>query len=133
MLFSSLKSAACTRIRILIAEDDPSARWLMTALLRRLGFECQAVEDGLKVLEAARTFAPHVILMDLMMPILDGLEATRRLKADEATRRIPVLALTANATPHGEHEARLAGCDDFMTKPVVLDVLVRWLRERIRV
>lgn len=119
------------QVRVLIVEDDPGSRWVLCALLKRFGFECRAVEDGLKALEAARIFAPHVILMDLMLPILDGLEAIRRLKADAETRGILVLVLTANATTTGEREARQAGCDGFMAKPVVLDALIRWLWDRV--
>ena len=77
-----------------------------------------------EALEVVRSFTPEMILMDLMMPGLDGLETTRRLKADPATQAIPVLALTADATPSGVLAAKNAGCDDFMTKPVVLDDLV---------
>ncbi len=118
-------------VRILVVEDDPASRWLLCTILQRLGYDCQAVENGQKGIEAAHSFAPQVILMDLMMPILDGLEATRRLKADVETREILVLALSANATAVGEREARSAGCDDFMSKPVSLDRLVPWICEHI--
>lgn len=119
-------------VRVLIVEDDPSSRWALNALLRRLGFECRTAEDGTRALEMVRTFRPEIILMDLMMPGLDGLETTRRLKADASTKVIPVLALTANATPSGVLAAKNAGCDDFMTKPVVLDNLVEWLWDHVQ-
>jgi len=130
IMWADLKPFADHRdIRILIVEDDPSSRRLLCTILQRLGFDCLSVEDGLKGIEAAHSFAPQIIIMDLMMPILDGLEATRRLKADDDTKEIPVLALSANATANGEQEARSAGCDDFMSKPVSLDRLVPWLSE----
>lgn len=111
-------------LRILIVEDDPHSGWLLCAVLRRLGYECGIARNGVEALEAVETFEPQVILMDLMMPVLDGAEATRRLKADAQTRDIPVIMLTADATPNGEAVARRAGCDDFLTKPVVLDRLL---------
>src|SRR3954454_20975697 len=87
--------------RILIVEDDPNCRWVLCALMRRMGYDCQVARDGREALELVESSEPQVILMDLMMPVLDGLEATRRLKADARTRGIPVLALTGNVTPHG--------------------------------
>jgi CheY-like chemotaxis protein len=111
-------------LRVLVAEDDPSNRWVLCALLRRMGYDIRAAADGREALRLVRTFAPQVILMDLMMPVLDGLEATRRLKADARTRDIPVLALTGNVTPAGESAARRAGCDEFLHKPVILKELI---------
>lgn len=132
IMWADLKPFTDNRdIRILVVEDDPSSRWLLCTILQKLGFDCLSVENGLKGIEAARSFAPQVIIMDLMMPILDGLEATRRLKADDDTKEILVLALSANATATGEREARSAGCDDFMAKPVSLDRLVPWLCEHV--
>src|SRR3982751_6298969 len=65
--------------RILIVEDDPNSRWILCALLKRLGYQCQVATNGQEAMEAVQDFGPQVILMDLMMPVLDGLEATRRL------------------------------------------------------
>lgn len=115
----------------MIVEDDPNSRWVLCALMRRLGYDCQAAVDGLEALRIVSSFKPQAIVMDLMMPVLDGLETTRRLKADAATRGIPILALTGNATPIGERVARLAGCDDFLTKPVILDDLLKRLHDKV--
>ena len=113
--------------RILVVEDDPNSRWVLCALLTKMGFECRSVEDGQQAIDEARRYSPHVILMDVMMPNLDGIEATRRIKADAETNRIRVMLLSANTSPIGENQARLSGCDEFMTKPVVLENLVSWL------
>lgn len=106
-------------MRVLIAEDDPNSRWVLSALVRRMGFDCRAVSNGREALELVPAFRPRVILMDLMMPELDGLEATRRLKADPWTRGIPILALTGDVTSRNEAAAQAAGCDAFVPKPIV--------------
>jgi CheY-like chemotaxis protein len=115
---------AAKGMRILVVEDDPNSRWVLCALLRRMGYDCRVAADGREALDKVEEFRPHVILMDLMMPGLDGFEATRRLKADARTRGIPILALTGNVTPGGESAARRAGCDDFLGKPVVFQELL---------
>lgn len=118
-------------LRILIVEDDPNSRWVLCALMRRLGYDCQVAVDGQEALLMVASFKPQAILMDLMMPVLDGLETTRRLKADATTRGIPILALTGNSTPIGERAARSAGCDDFLTKPVVFNDLLKRLHDQV--
>lgn len=110
--------------RILIVEDDANSRWVLCALIRRLGYDCQVAANGQQALDVVDEFEPDIILMDLMMPVLDGLEATRRLKADARTRGIPILALTGNATPQGLSAAHRAGCDDCLAKPVVFQDLL---------
>jgi CheY-like chemotaxis protein len=117
--------------RILIVEDDPNSRWVLCALMRRMGYDCQVAANGKEALEIVESFGPQVILMDLMMPVLDGLEATRRLKADAKTRGIPVVALTGNATPHGVAAAHKAGCDDLLPKPIVFQELVDRLHQHL--
>jgi CheY-like chemotaxis protein len=114
-----LKPPSSAGPRLLIAEDDPNSRWVLCALVKRMGFDCRAVGNGREVLDLVPQFRPRVILMDLMMPVLDGLEATRRLKSDEATRSIPIVVLTGNVTPGNEAAAREAGCDAFVPKPIV--------------
>ena len=102
---------------ILIVEDVALNRDLLTQLLEdehRLLY----AEDGLAALDAAATHRPDLILMDLSLPVVDGWEATRRLKAEEATRTIPVIALTAHAMRGDEERARACGCDDYLTKPI---------------
>lgn len=118
--------------RVLVVEDDSASRWALCALLRRLGYDCQAAADGREALRAVAECVPRVILMDLMMPGIDGLEATRRLKADDRTRAIPILALTGNVTPGGVSAARQAGCDEFVPKPVVFHDLLERVRRRVR-
>jgi CheY-like chemotaxis protein len=117
--------------RVLIVEDDASTRWVLCALMRRMGYICQAAADGREALVLVDSFAPEAILMDLMMPGLDGIEVTRRLKSDAQTRGIPVLVLTSNITPSGISAARQAGCDDLLAKPVNLDELVDRLEKLI--
>lgn len=119
--------------RILIAEDDPNSRWVLCALLKRLGYECQTASDGGEALRLTEEFHPEIILMDLMMPGIDGLEAIRRLKSNARTRAIPVLVLTGNPTPGNEHAAHEAGCDEFIPKPVVLGQLLDRVRRHLDV
>lgn len=108
--------------RILIVEDVDLNRDLLVQLLEG-EYELLTAADGAAGVELARRERPDLILMDLSLPVLDGWEATRRLKADAATRAIPVIALTAHAM-HGEEErARACGCDDYLTKPIDEDRL----------
>ena len=119
--------------KLLIVEDDPNSRRALGALLNRLGFDCRVAADGEEALESLETFAPDAIVMDMMMPILDGLETTRRLKADAKTRDVFVLVLSANSTPEGIADAFGAGCDDFLGKPVSLDDLLACLNHHLDV
>ena len=112
------------RRKLLIVEDEPNSRRALDTLLTRIGFDCRVAADGQAALESMKTFAPDAIVMDMMMPILDGLETTRRIKADAGTRDIPVLALSANSTPEGIADALCAGCDEFLDKPVSLQDLL---------
>lgn len=114
--------------RVLIAEDDPHSRWVLCALLKRLGFDCRTASDGREAMSLVEQFRPEIILMDLMMPGVSGLDATRALKSDDRTRDIPIVALTGNITPGFERAAEEAGCDDFVPKPIVLQELL----ERVR-
>jgi two-component system cell cycle response regulator DivK len=104
--------------RILLVEDNPLNRELLETVLVRAGYEVLVAPDGESALAAAHATHPDLILMDLELPGLDGLEATRRLKADPATRGIPILALTAYAMRGDEERARRAGCDGYLTKPI---------------
>jgi CheY-like chemotaxis protein len=119
-------------VRVLVVEDDPNSRWALTALLKRMGYDCRTAEDGRQAIEAVSAFQPQIILMDLMMPGLDGLAATRQLKGDDATRAIPILAVSADDTPTGRAAALKAGCDDFVPKPIFFEDLIRRLRRQIR-
>src|SRR5215212_7120002 len=107
---------------ILIVEDVEMNRDLLTQLLEDDYVLVIAVDGGMGVAMAA-SHTPDLILMDLSLPVIDGWEATRRIKANPATAGIPVIAITANAMSGDEDKAKAAGCDDFMTKPVDEDLL----------
>jgi len=110
--------------KILLVEDNEMNRDMLSRRLERKGHSVSIAVDGAEGINKARTDAPDLILMDMSLPVIDGWEATRRLKADEATRRIPVIALTAHAMASDEQKAREAGCDDFDTKPIELPRLL---------
>lgn len=110
--------------RILLVEDNENNRDMLTRRLERKGYVVTAAVDGREGVEKARAGQPDLILMDMSLPVLDGWEATRQLKADGATRTIPVIALTAHAMASDEQRAREAGCDDFDTKPIELPRLL---------
>jgi two-component system cell cycle response regulator DivK len=110
--------------RVLIVEDDEMNRDSLRRLLRRRGFEVLVAVDGNAGVELARAEAPDLILMDMSLPVIDGWEATRRLKAEPKTRSIPIVALTAHAMAADREKALAAGCDDYDTKPIDLDRLL---------
>jgi CheY-like chemotaxis protein len=112
--------------RILYVEDNDDNVYMLKLRFELLdGFELLVAEDGEKGCAAAITELPHIILMDLDLPVVDGWEATRRLKSNPATRSIPVIALTAHAMSGSREKALAAGCDDFDTKPVDFDRLLQ--------
>ncbi|WP_046866133.1 response regulator [Microvirga massiliensis] len=113
--------------RILIVEDGELNRDLLIQLLEE-EYALSIATDGAAGVEQAAAQRPDLILMDLSLPVVDGWEATRRIKADKTTAGIPVVALTANAMSGDEEKARAAGCDDFMTKPIDEDLLFAKLR-----
>ena len=104
--------------RLLLVEDNEMNRDMLSRRLARRGFEVIVAEDGAQGLAAAREQLPDLILMDMSLPVLDGWEASRRLKADEMTRHIPVIALTAHAMAGDRERAMEAGCEDYDTKPI---------------
>lgn len=110
--------------KILLVEDNELNRDMLSRRLARRGFEVVLAGDGAEGLDAARAERPDLVVMDLSLPVLDGWEATRRLKADADTRAIPVIALTAHAMSGDREQAMAAGCDDFDTKPVEFGRLV---------
>jgi two-component system, cell cycle response regulator DivK len=116
--------------KILIVEDVELNRDLLTQLLED-DYELVSAADGAAGVEKAASEQPDLILMDLSLPVIDGWEATRRIKAAAATAAIPIIALTAHAMSGDEEKARAAGCDDFMTKPIDEELLFaklqRWL------
>jgi CheY-like chemotaxis protein len=110
--------------KILLIEDNEMNRDMLSRRLERKGYTVLLAVDGADGLQKARAETPELILMDMSLPVVDGWEATRQLKAHEATRRIPVIALTAHAMASDEQKAREAGCDDFDTKPIELPRLL---------
>jgi CheY-like chemotaxis protein len=110
--------------KILLVEDNEMNRDMLSRRLGRKGFEVVIATDGAQGVEMARSEAPDLILMDMSLPVLDGWEATRRLKADAELARIPVIALTAHAMAGDREKALEAGCDDYDTKPIELSRLL---------
>ena len=110
--------------KILLVEDNETNRDMLSRRLLRRGYDVVLAVDGESGLVLARSEAPDLILMDMSLPVLDGWEATRRLKAASATQRIPVIALTAHAMSSDRDRALEAGCDDYDTKPVELPRLL---------
>ena len=104
--------------RILVVEDNEMNRDMLSRRLERKGYQVILAIDGRDGISAARTESPDLILMDMSLPGIDGWEAARRLKSDEATRLIPVIALTAHAMVSDRQKALEAGCDDYETKPI---------------
>jgi two-component system, cell cycle response regulator DivK len=110
--------------KILLVEDNEMNRDMLSRRLKRRNFDVRIAEDGARALTEAAAFGPDLILMDMSLPVIDGWEATRRLKADPATAAIPVIALTAHAMVSDREAALAAGCDDYDSKPVDLPRLL---------
>lgn len=113
---------------ILLAEDHEMAREIMHRRLEREGYRVEIAQTGKECLEKVAELSPSLVLMDMSMPMIDGWEATKRIKADPSLRRIPVLALTANAIDGDRERCMAAGCDDYETKPVDFDRLLKKIR-----
>ena len=110
--------------KILIVEDNEMNRDMLSRRLARHGYAVVIAVDGEQGLAAAHAEIPDVILMDMSLPVMDGWEATRRLKGEAATRAIPVIGLTAHAMTGDRDKALAAGCDDYDTKPIELPRLL---------
>ena len=117
------------RPRVLLVDDYPDAREMYTEYLEFSGFEVVEAGNGMEALQRALDTKPDIILMDLSLPVMDGWEATRRLKADNRTAAIPVVALTGHALAGISEGAKKAGCDAFVTKPCLPEDLVREIRK----
>ena len=116
-------------IKVLYVEDNDDNVYMLKMRLELLDeFEILVAEDGGKGCEMASTEAPDIILMDLEMPVIDGWEASRRLKSDPQTRDIPIIALSAHALAGTREKALAAGCDEFDTKPIEFDRLLATMR-----
>ena len=110
--------------KILLVEDNEMNRDMLSRRLARRGYEVVVAVDGREGVAKARAEAPALVLMDMSLPVLDGWEATRELRADPATRAIPIIALTAHAMAGDREKALAVGCDDFDTKPIELERLL---------
>ena len=117
------------RPRVLVVDDYPDAREMYSEYLEFSGFDVIQAVNGIEALQRAVDAAPDIILMDLSLPVMDGWEATRRLKEDARTNRIPVVALTGHALEGISEGAAKAGCDAFVTKPCLPEDLVKEIRK----
>ena len=115
-------------MKILYVEDNDDNVYVLERRLKRAGFDVIIAKDGAEGVTMAGADKPDLIVMDLSLPVLDGWEATRRIKASAETRRIPVIALSANAMAGDREKALAAGCDDFDTKPLDLQRLLGKIR-----
>ncbi len=114
---------------ILVVEDQEDNRQILRDLLGNAGYAMQEAENGEEALSAVAKQRPDLILMDIQLPILDGYEATRRLKADPGTRGIPIIVVTSYALSGDETKARESGCDAYVTKPYSPRALLAKIRE----
>ncbi len=121
-------SDASGRFRVVYVEDDGDNVYVLTRRLGRRGFDVVAAGDGAAGIETIRKTHPSLVLMDMSLPVMDGWEATRRLKADPATRDIPVIGLSSHAMIGDREIALSAGCDDYDTKPIELERLLAKMR-----
>jgi CheY-like chemotaxis protein len=110
--------------KVLVVEDNEMNRDMLSRRLTRRGFQVIFAVDGQQGVDLARSERPDIILMDMSLPVMDGWEATRRVKSDDATRGVPVIGLTAHAMAGDREKAIDAGCDDYDTKPVELERLI---------
>jgi two-component system, cell cycle response regulator DivK len=117
--------------RILIVEDNEMNRDMLSRRLQRKGYEISMAVDGGSGVETAVAEIPDLILMDMSLPVLDGWEATRRVKSNPQTKHIPVIALTAHAMTGDRDKAMEAGCDDYDTKPIDLARLITKIEAQI--
>ena len=118
---------------VLVVEDYQDAREMYAVYLQFSGFDVAEAGNGIEAIEKTQALLPDIVLMDLALPRMDGWEATRRLKNDERTRHIPIVALTGHALAGHAERAREAGCDAFVTKPCLPDALVAEIRRLLDV
>ena len=117
--------------KILLVEDNEMNRDMLSRRLMRQGYEVVLAMDGQQAVDVARASMPSVILMDISLPVFDGLEAARRLRGFEETKTIPIIALTAHAMPSDRLRCLEAGCDDYDTKPIDFPRLLTKLQENL--
>jgi len=111
-------------IKILLVEDNELSADMLTRRLRKRGYEVHLATDGQQAIEMAAALLPDLVLMDINLPLIDGFEAIRQLRANPSTAALPIVALTAHALPSERSRALEAGCDDYDTKPVDLERLL---------
>ena len=111
-------------VKILLVEDNEMNRDMLSRRLERRGYEVVIATDGLAGVEAALSAKPDLVLMDMSLPLIDGWEATRRIRNNPATATIPIIALTAHAMAGDRQKALDAGCNDYDTKPIELPLLL---------
>jgi two-component system, cell cycle response regulator DivK len=117
--------------RILVVEDQEDNRQILRDLLANAGYDMIEAEDGQQAIAAAAQHRPDLILMDIQLPMLDGYEATRRIKADPALNAIPIIVVTSYALSGDEERARAAGCDAYVAKPYSPRALLAKIREYV--
>jgi two-component system, cell cycle response regulator DivK len=117
--------------RILVVEDQEDNRRILRDLLTNAGFEMFEAENGEEAIASAQASRPDLILMDIQLPILDGYEATRRIKADPDLKSIPIIVVTSYALSGDEEKARSAGCDDYVAKPFSPRQLLAKIKEYV--
>ena len=118
--------------KVLLVEDQEDNRDMLSRRLKKRGYEVAIAVDGAEGVEKARSEAPDLILMDMSLPVMDGWEATRILKAEDDTRSIPVVALTAHAMSTDREKAFEAGCDAYETKPIELPRLLETMEKLLQ-
>jgi CheY-like chemotaxis protein len=121
------------RYRLLIAEDHPESRLMLHKMLAPLGFDLREAVNGKEAVVLFEEWHPHLIWMDIRMPVMDGLEATKFIKATEAGTGIKIIALTAHALEEEQREIMAAGCDDFMSKPYKYEEIIDALTKNLGV
>lgn len=121
------------RNRILIVEDNPVSLTLLKQLLKAHGYEVLGTPEGLQALDLAREEQPDLILMDIRLPDISGLEVTRLLKQDGRTKTIPIIAVTALASPEYERKGLESGCDAYIPKPITLGNFLRTIESFLKI
>jgi two-component system, cell cycle response regulator DivK len=121
------------RNRILIVEDNPISLTLLKQLLKAHGYEVLGTPEGLQALDLARAEQPDLILMDIRLPDISGFEVTRLLKQDQRTKTIPIVAVTALASPEYEREGLESGCDAYIPKPITLGNFLRTIESFLKI
>jgi CheY-like chemotaxis protein len=120
-------------VKVLLVEDNEMNRDMLSRRLIRRGYEVVFAVDGQRGVEMAGSEKPDIVLMDMSLPVMDGWEATRRIKADAAMQSLPIIGLTAHAMSGDREKAIEAGCDDYDTKPVELDRLIEKIQRLLSI